>query len=472
LTHAWAQRDRQRGKEPVAFNFTEARIEGLQPPAMGEETHADTSVPGLCVRVLASGAKSYFVRYRLGGRGSPQRRLTLGSAGAVRLDEARKAALKALAEVRHGGDPVAERNAKIEARVEVAEETTVAQLVERHEAEQLRRGVVTASATAKMLRRDLVDRVGAGRNPAKLTRADLVSVIHAVRDGVPGHAKARPGLYATFRARLYGLFETAAQDGLVPVNPLAGYRQPRWSRAQRLTEETRREGRMLTMEEIAALWTACADPRLSQSFGAYIRTLIVTACRRTELTLAQLAWVKPAAPDRFALLTIPKAVTKNGRELVLPLPPLAASVIAAVPRYVGVDLLFPGGRSRKTGKIATMSGWSKLWPSLLKVAREYGLTGPLRIHDLRKSARSHWERLGVADRVAEALLNHAEPDKLKSIYVLHDPLTEKSAALTLWCGEIGRALELRKAPSADVVVLPSGQKTIRRRAQSRRKSAK
>jgi integrase len=339
-----------------------------------------------------------------------------------------------------------------------------------HEADQRARGVVSAADGAKMLRRDLVAAIGKSRDPATISRAELGRRLDEVRDGVPGHAAPRPGSVSTFRARLHGLFETALARGLVQTDPLSGYRNPRLSRVQRIERAERRAGRMLPMPEVAALWAACGDPRVSQAFGAYIRSLIVTGCRRTELTLARLSWLEAATPDRPALLTIPAAVTKNGHEHVLPLPPLLAGVIASVRRYADADLLFPGRRS--SGKTVPISGWSKSWPALLKVALEYGLTGALRIHDLRKSARSHWERLGVADRVAEALLNHAEPDKLKSIYVLHDPLTEKSAALTLWCAEIGRALELRKAPSADVVVLPSGQKAIRRRAQSRRKSAK
>src|SRR5262245_33640588 len=108
------------------INFTEAKIEALKPPAKGEVTIADSAVPGLSLRPLASGAKTYVVRFRLGGRGSPQRRLTLGAAGTMRLDEARKAALKALAELRHGGDPVAKRKAKIDARAEAAARPTVA----------------------------------------------------------------------------------------------------------------------------------------------------------------------------------------------------------------------------------------------------------------------------------------------------------------------------------------------------------
>ena len=201
---------RARGKIQVkAFNFTEGRIKDLQPRATGEATYRDTAVPGLELRVLASGARAYCVRYRLGGRGSPQRRLTLGTAGEMRLDDARKAALKALAEVRHGGDPVAERKAVIQARGDAAARTTVAELVDLHEAEQRARGVASAADAAKMLKRDFVAAVGKSRHPATVSRAELVRLLDRVRDGVPGHDAPRPGSVSTFRARLHGLFETA-----------------------------------------------------------------------------------------------------------------------------------------------------------------------------------------------------------------------------------------------------------------------
>ena len=58
---------------------------------------------------------------------------------------------------------------------------------------------------------------------------------------------------------------------------------------------------------------------------------------------------------------------------------LATSLIAGVKRFADTDLIFPGARSRRTGKTAQISGWSKSWPALLEVAREYGLTGELRI---------------------------------------------------------------------------------------------
>ena len=70
--------------------------------------------------------------------------------------------------------------------------------------------------------------------------------------------------------------------------------------------------------------------------------------------------------------------------------------------------------------MAPISGWSKSWPALLRVAAEYGLSRHVRIHDLRKTFRSHLARLGVSDRLAGALLNHSPADRLVRTYDQYD----------------------------------------------------
>jgi integrase len=224
---------------------------------------------------------------------------------------------------------------------------------------------------------------------------------------------------------------------------------------------------MLDMAEIAALWRACADAgRVRPGFGAYIKLLILTGCRRGEMAQARLSWIKPTTADRPPLLVIPAEATKPGREHAVPLPTLAQGVIASVKRFADTDLLTPGARSRRTGKTAPISGWSKSWPALLKVAEDYGLTRKPAVHDLRKTFRSHLARLGVADRVAEAMLNHAPADRLIGIYDRHDYLSDRIDAAEQWAAEVSQALAEPPRGAADIVALRPAQTTARRRRKA------
>ena len=79
----------------------------------GEQAYIafDDTIKGLGVRVAPSGSKTFILEYRpgAGGRGVAKRRLTLGRFGPMTAEQAREAALDALARVRLGGDPQAEK---------------------------------------------------------------------------------------------------------------------------------------------------------------------------------------------------------------------------------------------------------------------------------------------------------------------------------------------------------------------------
>lgn len=444
--------------EANSFNFTVTRLAALTPPESGETTLRDTGVDGLCIRIRASGAASFMVRYRIKGDNRGPQRMTIGPVGAIPLPDARLQAQAALLAARQGQDPQAGRKVEEKAASEAENAITLNDLIERHEREQKAHGIVSAAEASKSMQRELAGLLT--RDPASLKRQEIVAIYDKMRDGVPGHAKPRPGSVMTLRARVHGLLAFGENAGLVPTNVMAGYRSKRKSKAQRVADARRAEsaqGVMLGMPEVAALWRACGDARVSQSFGAYIRLLLVTGCRRKELAHARLPWIKAAAKDRPALLMLPAEATKSGRAHVVPLPALPAGVIAGVRRYRDVDLITPGAISRKTGKTAAISGWSKSWPALLKIANEYGLTRHVKLHDLRKTFRSHLTRLGIRDRVAEAMLNHAPTDRLIQTYDMHDFLAERIEAMALWCGEIETAVDAHeKATRAEIVPLRPG----------------
>jgi integrase len=437
--------------------FTEERLKALTAPATGETMYRDVKTPGLSVRVRPSGAKTYCLRYRVGGRGSVERRLTLGEVGALPLAEVRKLAINARAAVAGGRDPAGERQeAAKRIKAAAAPKARLSDIIDAWERDRAARGLTSAASDAKSLRREFAALLD--WDPGSINRVAVVGVFDEIRKG------SRPGAVANVRARIHGLLSWAENTGQIARNPMAGYRNARRSRAERLSALERRAGGIiLDRAEIAALWRACDDQRVRPSFGAYIKLLILSGCRRGELAQARLSWIRSATADQPPLLVIPAKVTKSGREHSVPLPPLAQGVIAGVKRLADTNLLTPGARSRRTAKTAPISGWSKSWPALLKVAEDYGLTRQPALHDLRKTFRSHLSRLGVADRVAEAMLNHAPTDRLIGIYDKHDYLAERIEAAERWATEISQALAKPPCEAADIVTLRPATKAARGR---------
>ena len=91
--------------------LTKRAIDALEPRAKTFIAF-DADVAGYGVRVMPSGLKSFVLEYRpgAGGRNVNKRRMTLGRYGAMTPDQARRAALSALAHVRLGADPQAEKS--------------------------------------------------------------------------------------------------------------------------------------------------------------------------------------------------------------------------------------------------------------------------------------------------------------------------------------------------------------------------
>jgi integrase len=421
--------------------FTEARIAALPLPVHGEENYRDPGVPGLSVR-CRPGSKSYIVRYRLGGRGSPSVRLTLGAVGSggVPLGEAKKIAARIAVDVAHGRDPQAAEKAAAEAAKTAKSRMTLGDLLSAHESELHARNLVDAKPMVRMLQRDLVDVLGAQRDPASITLQELVQLRERVRDGVPGQVNPRAGSVPIFKARVFGLFEGALRRGVISVNPLAGHRAQRRSRAELIQAAERKTGRALSMAEVPLVWLACSDPEVNPTFGLYVQMLLLLGARRAEMAAAKQSWLRAATPTSPPLLVFPAASVKNGAEHVLPLPQLGLNILGRVQRPAFSDFLFPGRNSRLTGKPAAISGWSKLLEPLRKAAAARGLEGRWSLHDLRRSARSAWPALGVSEDVCEALLNHTPANALIPLYDKRNFAAEKARALNLWAAAIESAI--------------------------------
>ncbi|HPA44161.1 MAG TPA: Arm DNA-binding domain-containing protein, partial [bacterium] len=83
----------------MATRFTKGFIDGLVCEKTGKhdsDIYFDSEVSGLAIRIYPTGKKRYLIDYRLAGR---QRRMSLGSATILTVDQARRLARAKLSEV-------------------------------------------------------------------------------------------------------------------------------------------------------------------------------------------------------------------------------------------------------------------------------------------------------------------------------------------------------------------------------------
>jgi site-specific recombinase XerC len=209
-------------------------------------------VPGLMLRVSERGAKSFALRYRIGGR---QPRLTLGSASTMTLSEARAAARAILEQVEQGIDPAAENEAKPD-----TVKAVVATYVER----RLKPRTRTWQDVEALLRRDVVARWGE-RPITTIGKRDVRDLIDAIT------ARGSPVVANRVLRYLRGFFRWASANDHTKTDPTLGIDRPH--------DEQPRE-RALSESEIKAVW--CAFDRMAYPFGVLGQLLLLTGQRRGE----------------------------------------------------------------------------------------------------------------------------------------------------------------------------------------------
>ena len=131
--------------------------------------------------------------------------------------------------------------------------------------------------------------------------------------------------------------------------------------------------------------------------------------------------IQPGTGD-FSTWTIPASRAKNGATIV-PLSPPAQDLLRGAPRLG--ELVFPGLRG-------PFNGWSKAKAAM---DAKSGVTN-WRLHDLRRTAATGLQRLGVRLEVTEQVLNHVSGSRagIVGVYQPHDFASEKTRGL----GGLGR----------------------------------
>ena len=402
----------------VAKVLTMQSVERHKPQPAGRVEIPDAALPGFYLVVQPSGAKSWAVRYRFGGK---TRKFTIGPYPLFDLSAARAAAREALQMAARGRDPILEKKAAVEA-AQAAERDTVravaAEYVERHLRPNSKPRY--AAEAEALLRNHVVARWG-DRRMGEVTRKDAIALTDALTDAGMGVGANR--VFSAARA----LFNWALEREVIETTPFLRLKPP-------LAEASRE--RVLSDAEVRLAWLAAE--RLGYPFGTLVQLLLLSAQRRDEV--ARMTW---AEIDTDGLWTLPPSRTKNSREHLVPLPFSACEILATAPRITG-----------RAGYVLTTDGATassnfaknkaKLDAAMLAIARQEAVEGgrdpdgvelaPWRLHDLRRTASTGMARLRQPIHVTEAVLNHATGavSGVAGIYNRYQYLDEKRAALASW----------------------------------------
>ena len=349
-------------------------------PAAREYTIWDTRHSGLGVRVRPSGHRSYV--YSRKGEGGA-RRITLGSAALMNVEDARKQCLA----IESGARPVQTQRSEV---------PTFGDFVAGPGRSCFERGKPsTRKVTARIVASGLLPTFG----PLPLDRITPVNVnrwFDEYSRTAPGGANQALGL-------LRRILNQAVACGHLNTNPASGVkRNPR----PKLT-------RFLAREEIHRLHRALdrhARARPSRARQAdIIRLLLLTGCRKNEIVTMR--W-QDIDGDTLSL-----ADAKSGpRRVVLNAP--ARAILERQPR-TGSAYVFPS----PFDPARPLSSHLPLW---YLVRREIGVED-VRIHDLRHTFASHAVLRGVPLPVVSRLLGHKRPSMTLRYAHVGDKETEAAA---------------------------------------------
>ena len=373
----------------------------------------DTDLKGFGAKITPSGSISYVLQFRMGGRETIARRYTIGAHGSPWTPTtARSEAERLLLLVGQGIDPVEADKQRRREAIDLAFDNYARHFTRSCKGEGWRRLV------ERVVRLHLEPVLHKKPLPS-INRADIVSVL----DHMPDEQIAnRRNVFAVMRR----LFRWAVSRGDLDRSPMEGMETP---------PPVRPRDRWLADDELRLIWSA--TPECHHCFGPIVRLLITTGQRREEVCGMQ--WQELDRKER--LWALPSQRTKNNEPNTIPLNQLAIAEL---------DALDDGEKWPRKGRVfatasgARFTGYHKGKVKLDSVIeeREGEPLPPWRLHDLRRTLATNFQRLGVRFEVTEAVLNHVSGSRagVAGVYQRHDWKNEKIQALGDWNAHLTRIL--------------------------------
>jgi integrase len=427
-----------RAGDPMPVTMLTDRFARSAKPQAGQRQtdYFDEATKGLSLCASAGGGRTFFLHYTR-HRDGKRVRMKLGLYGDISLAQARQLARDARAAVGEGKDPASERRSD-EASLRVRD--LVESYVARHAATQR-----SANEIARRLRKNVAEVIG-DVTLARLHRRDLTRCIDKVKDR--GAAVEANRVFEDLRA----MVRWARGRGDLDQNLMEGMRRP---------AETAARDRVLSLSEIKQLWHGLPAAKMQEGTRRTLKLCLITTGRVgevsgmcvSELDLARRLW------------TIPAHRSKNKRAHTLPLSDLAVELIEAQlielrdgaarreSRLARRIARLPQGRSEVAATIAAANEPEWIFPgpgsrgpiTVFAVAKaiersleQFGIEA-FTSHDLRRTAATRMEEIGISPFIIAHVLGHISVTKASvtsKVYARYGYEKEKREAVDKWAAHL------------------------------------
>jgi integrase len=353
-----------------------------------------------------------------------KRRLKIKAAS---LADAREAAREAFQKADKGRDPGMERKI-VRSRVDTVED--LAKLYIEQHAKKRKRSWLKDE---QILNREVIPVIGRKR-VEDVTRQDIREVLNPI---VERGALIRANHTLEIVRKMFN-WSIETRDQPV-VNPAALLKPPGEAAARK---------RWLRPSELKAFWDALDSEKIGEDGVAAFQLLILSAQR--EMEVVRMRWADIDFDE--ATWTVPAEHAKNAHEHVVPLPPLALSILNRLKSKAGKKAIHVFESTTKPGKHVRRVFVEKRIVKIRATAAIEHFT----IHDLRRTETTYYGKLKVPQLIKKKLLNHTRRADVTDIYDRFEYLDEKRDALTKWEALL---LETVTPKEDDKVVLISKART-------------
>lgn len=410
------------------IKLTKRTVESLAPTEAAAVWY-DDKLAGFGMRIMPSGRRFYFSRYR--NKHGRSRWFTIGEHGKVTAEAARTMAQRILQTVAvDGGNPSGEREAFRAA-------PTVSDLFDRYIAEHLERRnrASTVAAFKGIVERDIRPELG-HLKVASVTRQDMHR-FHAARSATPRQGN----LILAVCSKAFGLAEIweMRPEGSNPCAKIERY--PENHRERFLSaEELGRLGATLRQAETDGLpWKSGGRTVYRRVTTAAIELLLFTGCRLSEVLNLQWQHVD------FDAGTIALAETKAGRPQMVTMNAPARQVLKALKADKTSGWVLPSVSSAR--QPISKAGIEAAWQRIRTAAQ----LEDVRMHDLRHTVGTYAGQSGANAFLVRDLLRH------KNLAMTGRYVNRADSPVRTLSDQVGEriAAALAGAPSAEVVPLKS-----------------